>query len=113
MGRNNLVMVKVIFQRLSGTNEEKNCDIWIFTAMRVEQDTVLVDATPSGYVDGYRHSEKEGCFRLYGRKYLLCVRSWQFLPKRWFAAIRLHGVKSQNSITTTVLFSACIAGISS
>jgi len=34
-------------------------------------------------VDGYQHSEKEGCFRLHGRKYLSCVRSQQVLPKRW------------------------------
>jgi hypothetical protein len=98
---------------LSGTNEEKSCDIWILKAMRVEQDTVLVDATPSSYVDGYQHSEKEDCFRLYSRKYLSCVRSQQVLPKRWFPAIRLHVVTSQDIITTTVLFSACIAGLSS
>jgi len=44
-------VVTVIFQRLSGANEEKNCDIWILTAMTVELDTVLVDATPPSYVD--------------------------------------------------------------
>lgn len=81
--------------------------------MRVEQDTVLVDATPSSYVDGYQHSEKEGCFRLYGRKYLSCVRSRQVFPKRLFPAIRLHGVTSQDVITTTALFSACVGGLSS
>jgi hypothetical protein len=47
---------------------EKNCDIWILAAVRVEQDTVLMDATPSSYVDGYQNSEKKECFRLYGRK---------------------------------------------
>jgi len=113
VGRNSRVVVKVIFQRLSGKNEEKNCDIRIFTEMRAEQDTVLMDATPSSYVGGYQHSEKEGCLRLYGRKYLSCVRSQQVLPKRWFPPIRLHGVTSQDIITTTVLFSACIAGLSS
>jgi len=113
MGRNSRVVVKVIFQRLPGTNEEKNCDIWILTTMRVEKDTVLVDATPSSYADVYQHSEKESCFRLYGRKYLSCVRSRQVLPKRLFPAIRLHGVTSQDFITTTVLFSACIGGFSS
>ena len=106
-------MFKVIFQHLLGTNEEKNCDIWIPTAMRVEQDTVLADATPSSYIDGYQHSEKEGCFRLYGRKYLSCVRSRQVLPKPLFPAMRLHGVRSQDIITMTVLFSACRGGLSS
>lgn len=113
VGRNSHVVVKVIFKRLPGKNEEKDCDIRILTAMSVEQDAILMDATPSSYVDGYQHSEKEGCFCLYGRKYLSCVRSQQVLPKRWFPAIRLHAVTSQAIITTTVLCSACIVGLSS
>jgi hypothetical protein len=114
VGRNSRVVVKVIFQLLSGTKEEKNYDTWILTAMRLEQDTVLVDTTPSSYVYGYQHSEKEGYFLLYGRKYLSCVRSQQVIPKRWFPAIRLQNVTSQDT-TTTVLFSACVrvAGLSS
>ena len=63
--------------------------------MSVEQDTVLVDATPSSYVVGYQHSKKEGCSRLYDRKYLSCVWSQQVLPKYWFPAIRLDGVTQQ------------------
>jgi hypothetical protein len=109
-------VVKVIFQRLPGTDEEKNCDIRILTANSIEQGTVLVDATPSCYVDGYQHSEKEVCFCLYGIKYayLSCVRSQQVLPKRWFPAIRLHAVTSQAFITSTILLvcSGCIAGLS-
>jgi hypothetical protein len=79
------------------------------------QGTILVDATPSSYVDGYQHSEKEVCFCLYGTKYtyLSCVWSQQVLPKCWFPVVRLHTVTSQAFITSTTLCSACIAGLSS